>query len=218
MLIEKINIYKLDGEKFNIKIIGIDINFMNFLPMWKTLKKEDQVMNSLYFKNIIGHRHIYPEHSFPEYTLINHCKIDLICSLINSNKLDYEYYCWVDFGFFKLKENIPNKLLDINRFNLNTINYALINAVDERDKNIYYTLKYAPEKIGGYFFFGKKSKLKEYQKLYHEILDYFQTTLNLTDDDQHLVLQCYFKNPTLFTLHNLGKWHSIFVEYEKKDI
>lgn len=218
MLIEKINIYKLDGEKFNIKIIGIDINFMNFLPMWKTLKKEEQVMNSLYFKNIIGHRHIYPEHSFPEYTLINHCKIDLICSLINSNKLDYEYYCWVDFGFFKLKENIPNKLLDINRFNLNTINYALINAVDERDKNIYYTLKYAPEKIGGYFFFGKKSKLKEYQKLYHEILDYFQTTLNLTDDDQHLVLQCYFKNPTLFTLHNLGKWHSIFVEYEKKDI
>ena len=92
MLLEKINIYKLDGEKFNIKVIEIDINFMNFLPMWKTLKKEEQVINSIYFKNIIGNRSIYPEHSYPEYTLINHCKIDLICSLINSKKLEYEYF------------------------------------------------------------------------------------------------------------------------------
>jgi hypothetical protein len=216
MLSEKINVYKLHGEKFNIKVIGIDINFMSLLPMWQTLKKEEQIMNSIYFKNIIGNRIVYPEHSFPEYTLINHCKIDLICTLINSNKVNYEYYCWVDFGFFKLKENIPSRLLDINNFDLNTINYTLINSVDERDKNVYYTLKYAPEKIGGCFFFGKKSKLKEYQKLYHQTLDYFQNTLNLADDDQHLSLRCYFQNPSLFTLHYLGKWHTVFIEYQKR--
>ena len=47
MLNEKINVYKLHGEKFNIKVIGIDINFMSLLPMWQTLKKEEQIMNSI---------------------------------------------------------------------------------------------------------------------------------------------------------------------------
>lgn len=216
MLFEKINLYKIDDNSFNIKVVGIDNNFMNFLPMWNTLKREDEVMHSQYFKSIIADRYIYPEHTYPEYTLINHCKIDLICALIESKKINYDYYCWVDFGFFKLKENIPDNLLDINLFNLQTINYSLINQIDELDKNVYYTLKRAPEKVGGYFFLGHKNKLKEFQKLYHEILNYFQNTLNIVDDDQHLVLQCYFKNPSLFTMHYLGKWHTILREYQQK--
>jgi hypothetical protein len=52
--------------------------------------------------------------------------------------------------------------------------------------------------------------------LYHEILNYFQNTLNIVDDDQHLVLQCYFKNPSLFTMHYLGRWHSVLREYQQK--
>jgi hypothetical protein len=216
MLLEKIEFYKIDNNSFNIKVVGIDNNFMNFLPMWNTLKRENEVMHGEYFKAIVAQRHIYPEHSYPEYTLINHCKIDLICALIESKKINYDYYCWVDFGFFKLKENIPEKLLDINKFNLQTINYTLINTIDDLDKNVYYTLKYAPEKIGGYFFLGHRNKLKEFQKLYHEILNYFQNTLNIVDDDQHLVLQCYFKNPSLFTMHYLGRWHSVLREYQQK--
>jgi hypothetical protein len=216
MLLEKIEFYKIDNNSFNIKVVGIDNNFMNFLPMWNTLKRENEVMHGEYFKAIVAQRHIYPEHSYPEYTLINHCKIDLICALIESKKINYDYYCWVDFGFFKLKENIPEKLLDINNFNLLTINYTLINTIDDLDKNVYYTLKYAPEKVGGYFFLGHRNKLKEFQKLYHEILNYFQNTLNIVDDDQHLVLQCYFKNPSLFTMHYLGRWHSVLREYQQK--
>ena len=48
---------------------------MNFLPMWNTLKRENEVMHGQYFKTIVAQRHVYPEHSYPEYTLINHCKI-----------------------------------------------------------------------------------------------------------------------------------------------
>ena len=216
MLVEKIDFYKIENNTFNIRLVAIDNNFMNFLPMWNTLKRENEIINGEYFKAVIAERHVYPEHTFPEYTLINHCKIDLICSLIESKKINYDYYCWVDFGFFKLKENIPEKLLDINNFNLQTINYTLINHIDDMDKNIYYTLKLAPEKIGGYFFLGHRNKLKEFQKLYHEILNYFQNTLNIVDDDQHLVLQCYFKNPSLFSMHYLGKWHHVLYKYQQK--
>jgi len=42
--------------------------------------------------------------------------------------------------------------------------------------------------------------MAEYQALYHETLEYFQDN-NIADDDQHLALRCYFKNPNLFKLH-----------------
>jgi hypothetical protein len=214
-LINKIDSYKNNDDTFNIKIIPIDDKFMNLFPIWQTINREREIMNSNEFKNTVGSRIIYPEHKYPEYTLINHCKIDAICYLIDSKELSYEYYCWVDFGFFNLKTNIPEKLLDVNLFNLETINYTLLNEITEKDKDIYYTLQYAPEKIGGYFFLGRKDKLKEYQILYHKILDYFQNVLNIADDDQHLSLQCYFKNPSLFTLHYTGVWHNVLVKYQQ---
>jgi len=209
-LSEKLN------EDTRIHLIEIDSNFMNELPMWKTIETERQIMQEESFKFILGSRNLFPEHNYPEYTLINHCKIDLISYLINSNKLNYNYYTWVDFGFFKVQQNIPNKLLDINRFNLDTINYTCINPIDIRDTGVIYTLQNAPEKIGGFFFFGHKDKLLEYQKLYHEVLNWFQNELKIADDDQHLVLQCYFKKPELFTLHTHYGWHRVFKYYQKE--
>ena len=65
------------------------------------------------------------------------------------------------------------------------------------------------------YFFGRKDKLLEYQKLYHETLNWFQNELNIADDDQHLALQCYFKNPELFTLHYNGDWHKALLYFQK---
>jgi hypothetical protein len=203
------------GNPVSINIIPIDNEFMNTLPMWKTLEREREIMVNQDFKNLLGPRQNFPEHIHPEYTLINHCKIDLICSLIDSDKFGFEFYAWVDFGFFNRKENIPERLLDINKLDINTVNYSLINDIDERDKDIVYTLQIAPEKIGGFFFFGRKDILKQYQKLYHDTLKSFQNHLSIADDDQHLALRCYFKKPELFTLHNLGKWHVVLKKFQK---
>jgi hypothetical protein len=202
-------------ENTRIQLIGIDETFMNELPMWKTIEREREIMNDSSFKIILGKRHIFPEHNYPEYTLINHCKIDLICYLINLNIIEQSYYAWVDFGFFKVQEHIPKNLININNFNLETINYTCINEIDTKDQDVIYTLQNAPEKIGGFFFFGRKDKLLEYQKLYHETLDWFQNELNIADDDQHLALQCYFKRPELFTLHLHYGWHRVFRFFEK---
>jgi hypothetical protein len=197
----------------NIFLISIDNNFMSNLYCWKKINKEREIMNDENFKKLVAWRISCPEHSFPEYTLINHSKIDLICWLID-NFSEFNYYAWVDFGFFKNKDLIPSNLIDINKLELNTINYTLINPIDEYDNDIFYTLKYAPEKIGGFFFFGRTDKLLEYQKLYHEVFDWFQS-LNIADDDQHLVLQSYFKNHKLFTLHCLYGWHKAFIHFQK---
>jgi hypothetical protein len=196
-----------------IKLIKINFDFMNNLPMWKTLEKERSIMNSDSFQKLIPHRLHFPEHSIPEYTLINHSKIDFISYVINNNLSLSPYFSWVDFGFFSKSSNIPSTFLDINKLNLNTINYTLINPLNNNDNNIYYTLNFAPEKIGGFFFFGSRSKILEFHSLYLSMLNFYQN-INICDDDQALVLACYFTNPSLFTLHNLGAWHKALTYFQ----
>jgi len=204
--------------KSNIKLISINDNFMNQLFIWKTLDIETEIMKIPSFKNLLGTRFIYPEHNYPKYTLINHSKIDFICYAIENNLSDKNIFCWVDFGFFNNHLNIPKHLLDISLFDLNKINYTLINPIETQDLDIFYTLKNAREVIGGFFFIGTKSKLLEYQQLYHSTLKTFQS-MKIADDDQHLVLQCFNSNPNLFSFNknNFG-WHKVLVANQKQKI
>jgi GR25 family glycosyltransferase involved in LPS biosynthesis len=201
----------------NISLYHLNDDIMNELPMWKTLEVERQIMNLDSFKNLVGERIIYPEHIYPEYTLINHVKIDMVCKVIEENLSKHDVFAWVDFGFFSNGFNVPTFLLDISNFNLDKINYSLINPIEKIDFQIEYTLKKAPEVIGGFFFLGRKDKLLEYQKLYYETLDYFQNTLKIADDDQHLVLQCYKKKTELFSFNNKNYgWHKVLKANQKK--
>jgi len=202
------------NENTIIKIIEIDEDFLqNYLPMWRTLPKEREVMESEDFKNLIPHRIQYPEHHIPEYTLINHCKIDVVSHTIQNNLSEAEYYAWVDFGYFQLKERIPRSFLDLDKLDLDKINYTLINPLTPEDNNILYTITYALERFGGFFFFGSREKMLEYQKLFHAVLDLFQNRLNMADDDQHLAMVCYFSKPGLFKLHDLGGWHRALTHF-----
>lgn len=212
------NLIKSKKIDVNITLIILNENTMNELPMWKTLDREQEIMTQLSFRQLLFNRIIYPEHNYPKYTLINHCKIDLVCRAIELNISKNDIYAWVDFGFFGDRNNIPDRLLDITKFNLNKINYTLINPIIEViQKDIHFNLKYAPEVIGGFFFLGSKTKLLEYQQIYHNMLDYFQNTLSICDDDQHLVLQCYFKNPDIFSFNdsNYG-WHKVLKANQKQ--
>ena len=201
-----------------IKLIKLDERFMiDNLPMWKTLDREREIMLSDKFRELIPHRLIYPEHSVPEYTLINHCKIDFIGHAIDSNLSTANYFAWIDFGYCKCAEYTPERLIDPLKLDLERVNYTLINQLDERDKDVMYTLLYAPERIGGFFFFGHKNRLKEYQELYHQILASYQQ-VGIADDDQALVLACYWRQPDLFKLHYLGGWHRALNVFQKDQV
>ena len=216
----------IDEKHFNIiqrycqdnpKIILIKIN-RNYLRensiVWRMLDREKIIMNSQEFKNLIGGRILYPEHNNPEYTMINHAKIDFVNLAIQNTKSQFPYYAWIDFGYFQKIDNIPNSLLDINKLHPTRITYTLINKLNELDENVLYTLLVAPERIGGFFFFGKKETLIEYQKLYHDMLKMFQDS-GIADDDQHVALRCYYKNPDMFDLVYLGGWHKALTQFQK---
>jgi hypothetical protein len=206
----------LEQHQTNITLIPLNLDLLNELYIWKSLEIERQNMNRIEFKQLIGERYIYPETIYPEYTLINHCKIDLISRVIDLNMSDKNYYAWVDFGFFGKVEFIPNKLLDINKFNLETMNFWLINPIQLIDSNIYYNLAIAPERIGGFFFLGNKNIIKIYQQLYHDMLYHFQNILHIADDDQCLHLMIFFQTPELFSFNmdNYG-WHKVLVVNQK---
>lgn len=197
----------------NIKLIHINYTFLQLnIPMWRYLDREREIMNTQQFQNMVLHRKNCPECYIPEYTVLNHCKIDFICYVINREYTDSNY-CWVDFGYFKHPENIPEKLLDENKLDSNRITYTLINKVEYTDNDISYLLTHAPEKIGGFFFYGGKSAMLQYQLLYHNMVLYYQY-IGLADDDQSMALMCYFRNPMLFNLIYTGQWHYALVYFK----
>lgn len=200
----------------NMILIKINEKYLNdHSVLWRRLNEETRIINSESYKNKVKHRLHFPENTNPRYTLINHSKIDFVnlaFDIVNS-----EYYCWVDFGYFSKEINIPTYMIDINKLNKNRINYTLINKIQDKDKDYMYTLTCAPEKIGGFFFFGDKQNLKQYQKLYHKVHDQFQK-LEIVDDDQFMALQCYFENPSLFHLHYLGEWHKALSAFQKSSL
>ena len=221
VFIDKKHIDRLQQElclETKITLIPIDFEWMHKnLPMWRTLEIERSVMSTPYYKNMVAHRNSCPECYIPEYTLINHCKIDYICHLID-NPSTYnisDYYCWVDFGSFQLPEKVPERMLDVSKLDPYKINYTLINPITHIDRDPLHTVVFAAEKVGGFFFAGSKILLKQYQALYHSVLNYYQNVLGIADDDQALVLACYFMRPDLFAMHYTGIWHYALIYFQK---
>lgn len=199
----------------NVRIIPITEKKVGKIsPLWRRLDREREIMLSTEYKNRFSTRLHFPENYNPKYTLINHAKIDFVNHAMTLS--DTEYFCWVDFGYFQKEDRIPLQLLDPKLFQVDKITYTLINEIDDRDKNLDYTLLQAPEKIGGFFFFGNRFAMIKYQLLYHKIHAWFQTN-NLADDDQCLALQCYLARPDLFSLPVLGGWHKALTHFQKKD-
>lgn len=197
----------------NVNIISIDEEYMkNNSLLWNRMESEEKIMKSERYISLISHRSHCPETHNPKYTLINHAKVDFMKLGVDMNKS--EYFCWVDFGYCSVEDRIPRSLLDIEKLDKKRINYTLINPIDSRDTNPIYTLIYAPERFGGFFFFGNRDIILDYQKLYHKVHLDFQN-LGLVDDDQHIAMRCYFENSDMFSLYNLGGWHKALRFFEK---
>jgi len=204
-----------------IQLVSINERFLNDnIPTWSKLTREAEIMNSDQYKTRFAHRLQYPENSNPKYTLINIAKLDFIAHTIvnNLSSINANYFCWGDFGYFKLPQWIPKRLIDPSKLDTTRINYVTVNPLDNNDRDVIYTMNNAPERIDGGFIFGHKTLMLKYQKLIHNIHDWFQVN-DLADDDQHHALRCYFARPDMFNLINTGpnSWHIFFTFAEKKE-
>jgi hypothetical protein len=209
----------------NICILPINEEWLKKHTQWGDLEEERKVMESNEFKKLVENRIKFPETHIPEYTMINHIKIDLLNYMyeyIIEGDLIKSYLAWVDFGFFKKdhllrdkEKYIPQRLLDIDLFDPDKVHYTIIEEINDEDLDVYYTLKNAPEKIAGYFFILRANKIKFYHKLYTRTVKDLRQ-LNCVDDDQHIVLQCYARCPNLFEFHKIP-WHTALVNFQIKE-
>ena len=197
-----------------IKLVPISRKWMmDNIYAYKQLAREKEIMESDKFKKLTMHRRSHPECSKPEYNIIQHAKIDFVAYVINNRLSESDYFAWSDFGYFQHPSRIPRSSLDINKFDLERVNFQAISELSERDFNVPYTLIYAPERIGGFFYLGNAKNLLKYQELYHKICKEFHK-LGIVDDDQHIMIQSIAREPSLFKVWNLGGWHLVYNHFQ----
>ncbi len=205
-----------------ITLVPINKNWLNEnnIYAWQQLDKMTEIMNSNYYKELV-HRRIergFPENIYPEYNAINHCKIDFVCyaathlvgdSYNHDNDEDNKeerMFCWADFGYFySILNNNPSEYpispIDVSKLNSSKITFCLRNRLDpSSDQDMTYILLNAPDKFTGSFFSGNRETMLELQKLYHQSLDEMHMK-GISDDDQHVYLRCFYKNPNIFQLY-----------------
>lgn len=205
----------LCNNNTNITIIDINMDWlMTNIHAYGRLDQERAIMKSDSYKQLVSHRSSCPECFIPEYNMLQHAKIDFVCYVIVNKLSSAEYFAWTDFGYFKSSKLMPNNPLQLDKFDLKKINFQTINPVREIDNDINYTLKVARETIGGFFHLGSKELLLKYQELYHEVHEDFHNK-GVVDDDQHLMLQCYFRNRDMFHLWDLHGWHLIYTYFQQ---
>lgn len=205
---DKRHLSKISSE--NAEIIPIDEEWLNrFCPNWKELKTDTQIVESDTFRQKVAHRN-HPEVTMAEYSLINHAKIDFVCHAIQL-KPNHERYAWIDFGYFSGDHiPLPPPQLDFNKIPIDKVTLAQLHPLEDNDFDMSYTLKFAPERIGGFFFCGGATVLLYHQQIYRHVHKCFQKA-GIVDDDQHALLQCIKMNKNIYNLVSCG-WHTILSE------
>ena len=209
--------YKLNIP--GITIIPINISFLeNEIYAWKCLNKDREVMNSENYKKLVGHRinQGYIENISPEYNSLMHAKVDFLNYAATNGYVTSGIVCWSDFGIYKIfEENHPTEPLDSLKMNTLKVNVCLRNKIKQKDYNPYYTLQYAPETFTGGFFCLHVNNLPVFTELYHKSLNELYS-LGISDDDQHVLLRCYYNSPELFELFlDQTKWPQGLIYFQK---
>ena len=191
----------------NKKFVSINKQWLfNNIYAWKQLDKDTRIMTSEFYKTLVEHRIMMgkPETIYSEYNIVNHSKIDFINYAINNNYVDDEFIFWSDFGYYNSildnkRESFPTNILDLKKFNPKKINCMIRDNILPEDNNMINILLSGKVTLIGTFFGGPVNIMKQFQDLYHSCLEELYIN-NISDDDQHVLLRCYLKNPDFFQL------------------
>lgn len=175
------------------------------------LESERLIMESDDYKcKIPKVRKQFPEHCRPEYTLINHSKIQYIS---HTKRLfpGYEYYSWLDFGFVRNDLAVIPRNLNFAKLQpkiiFNTIDTIPLIPIDANKMLSVHEIY-----IAGSAFIIHTSLIECFEGLYTSKLNEWKLA-NIADDDQNLTYQLYCENKDLFLLIPTKNWRSLFKEW-----
>jgi hypothetical protein len=193
---------------FNNNIIFKEFNEVEEIFFNKYMGAEKKIMSSSIYQRKIppSRKFKNPEHIYPDYTLINHSKINFLTHAKKNNP-NYMFYAWIDFGYLRDINNIP-KDIDVSKLPKKIIYHALKTPPKNRispnemlaSEEVYLT---------GSSYIVHNSLVEKFNLIYEYKILKWQLNY-IADDDQNLVLQIYFDNPELFHLIQFEEWFSLY--------
>ena len=171
----------------------------------KYLERDKQIMKSKVYQSMVPNRRKNnPEHLYSEYNFINHSKINFV-SHTKHIYPHYEFYSWVDFGYYGMRNTIPCSI------NVASLPKKVIIQIMETPIPI--TEKELLSKNEIYFptsaFIVHYSFVEPLEKAWKNKIIEWQKR-GITDDDQSLVTQLYLDNPSMFHTVQHKKWGMLY--------
>ena len=193
-------------NKSNIKLIDIDSVDS---PYQDYLKNDKNIIEcEEYQESIPEYRKQNTEHSQLGYNAITNCKISFV---ENTFKLHhhYDFYAWIDFGILQ-DYGSHDKIVPSN-LDLNNIPFGVTYGVQNKPNEIRTFKEMLTENtiyFDGSCFIVYKGILREFNLLWRNKVDQMHQ-MNITDDDQNVVLQIYYDHPNIFNLIKC-EWFHLF--------
>lgn len=190
--------------------------FSNIFPydeqdtFFKYIEKERDVMNNNNYKSLLSHRINHPEHSIPEYNIVQHNKTSFVRRASNMFPT-YTHYAWIDFGYIRDQNSIPNTI-DWSPVATERIHYATFQHINDPShiQDPLVNCIHAPSIVQGSMFILPRTLATWYESAYTTILTEQFYKKELTDDDQAIVLQVYKNHFDMFDMHVVPEWFGFF--------
>lgn len=159
-----------------------------------------------------------PEYWNPYYVYVNFLKSTFCLEAIKKVPEISDTISWIDFGYVKKQEQIPQSKLWNYAFD-DKIHLWSIKDIPQ-EVNLIHTIKTNTVYIQGCHIVSSKNKWFDLNEMMQDQLDYLLSN-DLIDDDQTLLLMSYILNTQDFILYNeninyndLG-WFFVFQYYNK---
>jgi protein YibB len=140
-----------------------------------------------------------PEYWSPEYVLVNFLKSQFCISAIEKVTDIDEIVAWIDFGYLKKQEQIPESKLWNYQFSDKIHLWSIKNIPKQID--LLYTIRSNTVYIQGCHIVATKNKWYKLNELINKQLSTLLSN-NLVDDDQTLLLMSYASEPENFKIYN----------------
>ena len=201
----------LANYKLSDNIIFINFDSVEHTFIKKYIGLEREIIASQHYQNRIPdfRKNQNPEHVYPEYTLINHSKINYLRDAKQNVLPNYMFYAWIDFGYAKNDTIQLPKAIAIDKLPTNKLTYHSLRDVPDEKIDPNYILGSDDLYLTGSSFIVPNSIVEAFEVLYEYKLIEWQTRW-IADDDQSLVLQIYQDHPGLFNLIKYPAYMSLY--------
>jgi protein YibB len=175
--------------------------------------KAEEIVSSLVFRKELKQPGLV-ECWNPRYSLINFFKSYYIVDAIESGIVDTTLVAWVDFGYCRSLETLPQNKFWYYPFDESKITVFTNNAKIDKRLNIKKVIKNNQDYIRGGVIIGGTREFFVFKEIMTNNLKKL-LKLKLIDDDQTVMLMSYLQHPDRFNLleGNKEDWFAVLKEY-----